>query len=779
MRVTTINEAEAVLDPFWDPALSELSQWTIDPGATHGLVVGQNWCWVTFEWARRPVSGPALRMRRACGIACGDYDRLVLSVMAPENAVVRIVAETDRGLRRLDAPPFGLKKKELALDLEGAARLEAVTIEVEAGADGTAQGWFNWLGLQHSGRLAHKLRAQTAWDARWEQHLKDESFAPTFTPAFGLVLTADELAVLRERHGALTANGRPSPFLTAAEDAARIAPESMIHDFVNFWGDSRYNRERDHDKFVLNHGLNAAIAGHLLHDKCLLRLAARYALSIGMCKNWDDSFICRFPGGTFEHRCFVQSLCANEVAGILDLAGECFTDTGRDFLLRRLAEEAIGAIQFNTWKHDYIFGCNQLAWFTPGRMLALAVLNCHWPRVRSYLDIAYRELCESLERSILPDGGYVEGPTYFRCVGRDAGLGIYYYSRALGLPIDALVPESMRRCGDFAEAVCSTDAATDVVPVCDAGNRHELISQGLMAALLPESAWTRMLHKAVIRNGGWPVNAWSDALAVPAMADAAIAWGVVARMPAAIPEPRALVHLPAMGPLVSQRRLGGEWVKIFIQGNQAGAGHTHEDKGSFVLEFAGETFALDPGTCDYSHPLAGILKNCERHNMLVPCGTLERPHPACPLPHEVKPVGTGDETAFHAEIDAAPGWEGYYRRWRRTWDSPTPDVLAISDDYELAAGDGVEFYWQTRLPVTADGRRAVITGQHGSMEIEAPEGCAWRVDELPLLAGVQRRLAIRRTGKSGLLTVRIRLVSPRGRRVIQDTSHAHRNDPLS
>ncbi len=759
MQIVPINEAEAILDPFWDPSLSELSQWTVEPGAAHGLNVYQNWCWVKFEWTRRPVSGPALRMSRDCGVSCGDYDRLVLSAMAPEGAVVRLQAETDRGQCRFEAPPASPKKRELVLDLDGATRLDKVTIEVEAGADGIAGGWFNWLGLRHSGQLARMLKAQTAWDARWEKHLQDESFEPDFTPAYGLFLNADELAGLRERHAALTADGSQSPFLAAAEQASRIAPESLIQDFVNLWGDTRYNRERDHDKLILNHGLNAAIAGHLLKDKRLLRLAARYAMSIGMCKNWDDGFICRFPGGLFEHRCFVQSLCAYEIAGILDLAGEYFTDTGREFLLRRLAEEAIGSINFNTWKHDYIFDCNQLAWFTPGRMLALAVLQRHWPRVRSYLDIAYNELCESLERSILPDGGYVEGPTYFRCVGRDAGLGVYYYSRAVGKPMPELIPEPMRRCGTFAEALISTDDDKDMVPICDGRPLHELVSKAIMTDLLPDSAWTRMLHKAVVRNGGWPINDWSPVLAAPVMADAAIAWGSIARMPSAIPEPEAFVQLPVMGPITSQRRLGGEWVKLFIQGNHAGAGHTHEDKGSFILEFAGETFAMDPGTCDYSHPLANILHNCERHNMLVPYGMAERPHPECPLSHDVKPAGTGDATAFHADIDATPGWDGYYRRWHRTWDSPSPNVLTITDDYELAAGEGVEFYWQTRLPVTVDGNRAVISGTRGRVELEAPEGCAWRMDELPLMEGVQRRLACRFQGISGITEIVARLVS--------------------
>ena len=759
MHVTVINEAEAILDPLWDPSMSELNQWAIEPGEAHGLNVRQNWCWAEFEWARLPVDGPALRMRREYDIDCRDYDRLVLSVMAPENSVVRIIAETDRGVRRLEAPPAPILKKELALELEGATRLLSVTIEVEAREDGIASGWFNWLGLQHSGRLAHKLAAQTAWDETWEKHLKNESFEPTFAPTYGLILNADELTALRERHAALTMDGNSSPFVAAAELASRVAPESLIHDFVNFWGDTRYNRERDHGKLILNHGLNAAIAAHLLKDKSLLRLAARYAMSIGMCGLWDDGFICRYPGGSFEHRCFVQSLCAYEVAGILDLAGECFTDAGRDFLMRRLAEEAIGAIQFNTWKHEYIFDCNQLAWFTPGRMLALGVLHRHWPRVRPYLDIAYSDLCESLERSILPDGGYVEGPTYFRCVGRDAGLGLYYHGRAIGRPMAEIVPEPMRRCGDFAEALIGTDGANDVIPICDGGGgRHEVISQAIMASLLPDSAWTRMLHKTVARNGGWPVNEWTQGLNIPAMADAAISWGLMADLPTAGAEPRPFVQLPAMGPLASQRRLNGEWVKLFIQGNHAGAGHTHEDKGSFVLEFAGETFALDPGSCDYSHPLAGEVCHCERHNMLVPYGTPERPHPECPLPHDVKPIGKGDETAASAEIDATPGWEPYYKRWQRTWDSPTPSELTITDDYELAVGEGVEFYWQTRLPVEIDGSRAAVIGQRGRIELEAPEECVWRVDELPLLDGIQRRLACRYVGRCGTRVITVRLL---------------------
>jgi hypothetical protein len=748
MHPIPFNEAEAIIELFWDPAQSELAQWTIDPGRTTGLAVRQDWCLVKFEWTAGPDAGPALRMHRECDVACADYDGLVLSVMAPTGSHVRLIAETDRGTLSTQAPPAGRRKSEIVLDLAGAARITGLAIEIDAAEDGPALGWLNWLGLQASDRLEHVLARHDCWDARWEKHLLPDTFDPTFSPSYGLLLGKDELAALRSRHGEAIASDADHPLHEAVRAARRNEPEDLIGDYVNFWDDTRYCRVRDHDRRILDHGINAAIAGHLLQDKGLLRLAARYALSIGMCEHWDDGFVCCLPGGTFGHRCFVQSLCAYEIAGILDLAGECFTDLGREFLLRRLAEVAIGSIQYNTWRFDYIFHCNQLAWFTPGRMLALGVLHRNWPRVRPYLDIAHGELCESLELTVGPDGGYVEGPSYFRCVGRDAGLGIYHYCRAVGEPMDARVPETLRRCGDFGEAIISTDDQADVASICDSGNRLEIITQAMMARLLPDSAWRSMVDRAVARTGPWRG---------PRMSDSAIAAGALEHLPPAQPRLRPLVVLPEMGPVASHRRLGDHHVKLFIQGNKAGAGHTHEDKGSFILEFAGQTFAVDPGTCDYGHPLSNELQHCQRHNMLVPFGFAERPHPECPLPQDVKPIASGDETTFHAEIDATPGWGPYFRKWQRTWDSPRPDVLVVTDDYELQTGEGVEFHWQTLLPVELAGRRASILGRAGRVELQAPEGLRWRLDELPLLEGVQLRLALRQERPAGTLTVTARL----------------------
>ncbi len=751
MKVTPINMAEAIFEPFWDPDLSGLPEWQIADGSGHGLQVSQYWCFVNVEWTRKPAHGPALHMQRQCDIDCTGYDHLVVSVMAPETSIFRLTAQTDRGVVSFTAPPAPTLKKEHAIDLQGSSRIATLTLELVAVAEGPAAGWINWIGLQNAQLLPRYLAQFERFDDAWQGYLKPESYEPTFEPTLGILINGAELERMRSDHNRLLQERGTSPYVTAADAAAQRIPEQRIADFVNFWNDTRYNREREHDRDLLRHGPNAAIAGLLLKDKKLLRLAARYAMSIAMCEHWDDGMICYFPGSNFEHRCFVQSLCVHDVSLILDLAGEMFTDLGREYLLRRIAEEGLGNINFVTWKHEYIFHMNQLAWFTPGRILGYLTLERYWKHVTPFTEIAYQDLLENLSDSVLPDGGYVEGPTYFRCVARDGGLSLYYYARGRGLDFATILPDSMKRTPPFAEALVSTDAGGDVIPICDGRPQMEQEGVAVMAALLPHSQWVSIFHKSLARSGGIP--------------ETVLAWQMSKSIPAHDPDLLPFVFLPVMGVMSSVRALGDDKVKLFIMGNKAGAGHTHEDKGSFVLEFAGETFAMDPGTCDYANPLSLTLKSCQRHNMLIPTGIVDRPRPQSPLQAEVKPQGHGDAVRLHAIMDVTPGWQGYYKKWIRTWDSPSPNGLTVTDEYELEAGDGVEFSWNTQQEVEITGNQISLTGKKGKRVITAPDWCSVRVENLPLPGGaVQRRITIGKPGRAGRLEIVATLHGKGGRR---------------
>lgn len=99
VNVIPVNVAEAIFEPFWSPELSGFSAWTVQPGTAYGLQIKQNWSVVDFEWASKPESGPALRMWRDVEVDCAAYDRLIVRLTAPKNAIVRIIAQTDKGER--------------------------------------------------------------------------------------------------------------------------------------------------------------------------------------------------------------------------------------------------------------------------------------------------------------------------------------------------------------------------------------------------------------------------------------------------------------------------------------------------------------------------------------------------------------------------------------------------------------------------------------------------------------------------------------------------------
>ncbi|MFZ9681999.1 MAG: hypothetical protein ACO3DQ_02155 [Cephaloticoccus sp.] len=776
MRLTPINSAEAVFEAFHDPQISELAKWSVTGDGVTGFKVWQNWVWVQWEWAQPAANGLVARFARDVDIDCSRYDRVIINAAIPEGGFYHLHAETDAGPRTRRGEPFGSIKREEWLPLDGAKRITRLQIEAHFPPGGSGNGWIYWMALQSTTRLADHLAQWDGYDSRWEGYLQPESFEPEFEPTYGLLINHEELAEVRRDFA-----GSPmaDTLREAAADARVIEPEKLIGQHVNFWNSAQLRRERDHGKVITIHGANAAQAGLLFKDKALARLAARFALSIAHCERWDDSFMIFMPGSTWEQRSFVPSICVYECALILDLCGEWFTPLGRQLILRRIAEEGIGEMNFNTWWWEYLFHCNQLAWFAPGRILGYLLLEKTMPvrgegypvapsRVAPYTELAVKDLVENLNLCLQPDGGYVEGPTYFTWVARQAFLALHLYARARGRDVAELMPESMKRTALMAEMLYSTADDLDVLPICDAMFAFpEALAH--LAALMPESHWVSIYRKQLNRAGA---------------AASLLSMALSRSIPAAGPALRSFVDMPATGMTCSVRKVGGETVKLFLMGNKAGAGHTHEDKGNFILEFAGDSFAMDFGVVDYSNPLVEELKQAQRHNMLTPWSPDERPEPANPINADIRAQARGDATAFHAAMDVTAGWEGWFEKWHRTWDSPTPDHLTITDDWAVARGEGVVFHWTSPLPMHREGDKVIITGRRGRAELTIPADTEAVIEPLPLLNPVRRaideqrremvrfglahaetqpRLTIRQRGKSGQLKIDVRLlVTPTG-----------------
>ncbi len=752
---TPINEAEAILEPFWEPVLSGLKHWNIVEGTQHGLKVTQTWASVEFYWARKPEAGPALSMTRTFNVSCAGYDRLLLAAVLPEGSTVKIAAETDLGRREYVSSPAPKEIVEHALDLQGAGRIVSLTFEITAAAAGEAAGWFKWVGLQNTAMLPHYLARWDFSHKTWEGFLQDEAYEPKFAPRQGIFLTPEALEALRAAHQAsLNKEGRSS-YLERAPALRALQPERGITEFA--WSGGRRNeqhgRTRDEARPELNGGREAAIAGLVIRDKELLRVAARYALSLAMCEKWDDGFLARFPGSAWELRSFRRSYVTEELAQLLDLAGEMFTESGRIYLMRRLAEEGIGPVNYITWRFDYLFRGNQIGFVTRGRLAACLVMERDWPHVRPYTDIACQNVQEMFGNVILSDGGALEPPSY---VGSTLSRGcemLELYARARHMDPGKVLPERLARTGDYGAVIASTLPEADVIPYGDSGLLLRSDTLLCLACAAPKSYWTTMLRKSIEREKRTQFSRDEQ--------------GMLDALPRRNPKAPGFVFLPEVGHMASMRWMknadgNAVPVKLLILGNRAGEfhDHEHEDRGSFVLEFAGEAFAMDPGVCEYDDPLHALLKQCQYHNMLVPIGLSERPSPEQPIRAAVKPAGKGNRKSFHARMDVTPGWDAYFRKWHRSWASPAPDTIIITDDYELAKGSGVECCWQTKLPCEIAGHEVVIQGKHGRAVLEVPAGCLARIDTLPGVDGVQQhRIVFQKSETSGVLAVRVRLAA--------------------
>ena len=786
MHLTAINSAEAVFEPFFDPHLSEIASWTIDaPGAT-GISQVRGWAFVIFQWTLPAPDGLVLRLRRSYGhLDCSAYERVVVSINLPEDSVITLAAETDAGPRRRTGAPCGAIRHEEWLELDGAKRILSLTVEVRTARPAAGSGWLLWFALQHPGRLQSHLAQWEGYDERWEKYLQPEEFEPAFEPAYGLLINAAELAAVRREF----ADSPATAELRAGADYARpVRPESLIGEHMNFWSANTLRRERDFNKMLSLHGPIAAQAGLLWRDKALCRLAARFALSIALCDHWEDSFWAHMRGCTSEQRGFVQAIATWDCALILDLCGEWFTPLGRELILRRIATEGHGGMCQASWWWEYMYYGNQLAWISPARLYGLLLLERTMPahhenypkpagsRVAPHTDLAWANLQDNLAKALLPDGGYLEGVSYFTYTARQAFLCATLYARGRGRDPREFIAPALLRTDRLAEMLCSTDDHQDMILIADA---MFAVSEGLafLAWLMPQSHWVTVYRKSMQRAGAAP-------MLLPLRLDREI--------PAAGPPLAPFCAMPDTGMMCSVRRHQGELVKLFLMGNRSGGDHQHEDKGSFVLEFAGDSFALDFGVLDYANPVTDLLKQAQRHTMLTPWSDTERPHPANPIFADIKPQGTGDATRFHATMDVTTGWEGWFKRWRRTWDSPAPDTFVIADEWAVEKGRGAVFHWTTRLPMRREGDRIVIEGRRGRAELTIPPGVEVELGELVLQdprrtsvdtvyhgasnrrldsvaaqkhgslfgwnhAATQPRLALRQAGRSGTLRVEVKL----------------------
>jgi hypothetical protein len=717
-RIVPVSGGDAIIE-LWDQSLGAWLKWKFTGDQTNAEAK-QGGRMVTLKWkAATAGEGPAVeRIYAGSGVVLGPYSQLVLSAGFPKGSKVTLKAETDAGPLTKDFVCEVGHTDQFVLPLPGAKFLNKVGIAIGAAAPGSVEGNLVWLGLRDP-QLA-EIEA-TRWKNFTEQPM-DLFIRQTPEPASAAPLyhlLSSKEGYEQAKKEATASGGKPLKL----ESRVTLEPHLTGAANQNLWGRRTKSVNRISETFTLTKDdgtkggiglIDAAQRASLAGDQDALREVAKAAVQVALIPHWDIDFITEYPDGAVTQRCFSQAQVCEALAVAFDLAGSFMTPAARELILRRLAEDGLGNINFEVWKHPYIFTCNQLPVFSVGRLAVYSLLEKQsgWGHLKPYTDLAFAELNESLAHNFLPDGGFPEGSGYLAYTLDNALPALAIYANARNKPFAELLPPLLAKTDDYIEALRSTERPTQLILVSDA-------QSGPFAPVSPSvlSVMTK------IRPGG--ASARILAAMTPAQRQGMKLWALPAPDLTGV-DPNAFepfVFLPDKGIAASTRKSGDLVTKLLVIGGPAKAGHNHEDRGSFVLEFAGETFATDPGGLSYSEATGPAMKHAQNHNMLVPVvKTGNRPGATNPAPVAVIPEATGDATAFNATIDGGVLWPDFYKSWKRSFTSPTATEITITDDYELNKADSVEFLWHTPLPVTNENGQVIITGARGRAVITPPAG---------------------------------------------------------
>jgi len=688
-RVTPINPAEAVFAPFWDSGLKEIRQWHCSRGK-----LSPYWCITHYSWDRQPESAgtPAFEAVRNEPFSCTGYDTFIYAGSIPPQAKLRISLETDKGLRSGEWTGKSAYRDEYPVPLAGAEKISRIKFQVfDTGRNQIRKGHLLWMGLQNSAELKRLLDQRKSFASQpLDRFLAPKGTVPAFKGTVNLLAPAAELEKIQDAYlKRKKALGRD--FITVP-GLDSYHPETMYNGILPFANLRMFARVRDEGQ-KFRDVQNLIVKALITRNREIMDKAVRTALVMALTPNWDSSFLSVFLDSGWDQRVFGNVRAAEYLSLVLDYAGDMLSDAGRELLAKRLALEGLGQINYNIWKYRYLFGNNQLAVFTRGRISAYLVLEKlpYWNgvRVKPYTELAMAEFFDSVGKLFHEDGSFMEGPAYFCYTVRHIRPVLEMYACARNKPLAEIIPPRLKNLGRFGDVFISTDRRGGLIPVSSGQGPGRTVSPELcqfLALLAPDSQWVDLYH----RQTGNQAALWNSDLTMIARHP---------QVPAGPVKVRSLAELPAMGVMASTRFFEGEPVKILLVGTPARMNqHRHNDRGSFVLEFAGDTYAADPGGQIYAEAGSSLVRRSDYHNMLVP-GDMPDNEPEMTSRADVFPRGKGDAKSFSAEILPAPSSYDYFTEWKRTIQSPVPNRFLFRDEYHLTPNrKSARFLWITELP---------------------------------------------------------------------------------
>lgn len=693
MRNIRINEAESIFEVMWnggEPGTQKypcLHEWNIE-GKEHCRKISSGWSAASLRLSPSKSDFP-VRMERSCQLDITEYDRFLFRGTLSKMVKFRIVCCID-GEEREVLYSLGIgNMKEYSGAISGSC-ITKIRLEFENmdSSEGVAE--MVWLGLAHSGRLKTMLTRKSPYTPDWPGCFAEKA---EFKPQLSLFFGEEDLEKIRGQvsHGAFK-DALDKMRESAKKTMRELVPEDLICDYVR-WSLFRREREMEMPSLIRENAMqNMAFVGLIDQNEEMMRFACRMALSVCHCRYFQDGLMSSFPGVSWHRRSFSENEICNAVVKTLDWAGGVLTWHAKDLMFDALMMKGLPRLDGDIKTVDDIWFTNQGLVFIGGLILTLLALSKQYPRYSSRVEEEERDFLKMWENYVQTDGGALEGGSYWNFTIGSVIDTLLLLSRYHGKSLEEYTPESIRRSGKYMEALLSeVTRPNGYIPYNDAhlGLDVSVLGIHLLAAIGGGKLWEYKSNQ--LNEEGAVGGSLIQNLLLLRQYDVAEE-----------PERETLINLPVSGVTTLRRKdekLGN--TALFAFSGRSFPGHTHQDKGSFLLEAGGKCLLADRGTCSYQRPEHLAMIRSEMHNMITPFQNGEHKNQMVELFDITKPKqgdhysGIVRQAAFENgqfvyETDVTACWGGIFAENVRTIQSGDPahyqikDVLRLDPSYEIS-----------------------------------------------------------------------------------------------
>jgi len=711
LRPVPISESEGMIQRFYDPHRCYLEQWRFecDPPTQSQAIQGFASSVVQWKTGCGRVVG---RFARELGFDVAGYDRLILCAVLPATARVTVRTTLD-GVEQ--TPIIEARGENTGREYTGAIRGEILShavIEITDDGPDTGIAAVYWLGVADTERLHLAAERPNPYEGSWDDLVLPEGAEVEPVPVIGLLFGADDLDRLRRKVSAGPYAHTMGRLRSLARRCLDKEPWRGVGAYPNGWKPRGYSPDGETHIDMLAMRLGAFV-GVIDRDEALCRMALDHALALAHCTHWFPHFMPHIAGSAWEQRPFCEYRFAMNAIFAWDWAGSFLTAAGREVLAQAVSTKALPWILQTLMRHPYVRGCNQGVYFAWGAVICELALASLYPYATELLDAAVGALDQSVTTYFAADGGAFEGPGYVTSTAGHALAAYALVARHRGVPLAEVVPPVLTKVGNYVKTMMSTvPPFGSAVKIADGGRAGAVFYPeclGPLAAVTGDETIAALLAGMLSEDEG------QEHAKTPGRIFSIVLGPDPLPSPAAGPPVFGL--LEQTGILCSNRPTPKGDVRLQLVGGPAGAGHSHDDRGSIVIEAFGEEIAIDRGQMRYNDTRCSIVSYARYHNVLIPESADEAfPRQVNPCPTDSIPGGSGDERKLECFIDVTPAWGDLAAKCTRCIQSDAPTEFLIVDEAVLPAARRVSFNLHSKFPWvrTEDGwvtrgRRAELT----------------------------------------------------------------------